>query len=530
MGDRTLNISEPQVLVHFPNDGHGFYYHHRILLHKVSGGRWVTLTPDLDQEIHDLNNQRHVVLGRNSLFPVHLAQECYVFDEITKNELERQKKIAKTTASILDDSAVVDIAALQWYVADPSSEKFGLVVPSELLDDLVTLGSCGLVQWDQEIEFARELGADEVKAFKEERKDASSDLRTIGDHRDAQGRRFLSFADAIVLLRESKFEDWGFSGPRAVLEFVKAVQAGPGDLSTYHLAWTRSSGVAPQSAIVHEHRCLCEALRLGLTRDLLDISNLMVFEHLTRRLLTLEIAVSRNPQMPDFGGLDVVSEAPISSQGSAHVASMSSWITEKLKERANIQKQSRLFREEFGRTKGAGKGGKEEGDPENPKARWKKKKKGGQDGGGAAGSAGGQWNIWLKSARVLCLGSCTSRFSQRQILCICVWVFSNTAVLWDEWSSQTRRYLSTAAWSITWSGFQWWCWQSTAGLLDRTSTEQARFARPYEFTILFNFALTPPTHGCSRTGGWSCGWVITSSWLLPWWSWTWGGAPGHGGR
>ena len=128
MGDRTLNISEPQVLVHFPNDGHGFYYHHRILLHKVSGGRWVTLTPDLDQEIHDLNTQRHVVLGRNSLFPVHLAQECYVFDEITKNELERQKKIAKTTASILDDSAVVDIAALQWYVADPSSEKFGLVV------------------------------------------------------------------------------------------------------------------------------------------------------------------------------------------------------------------------------------------------------------------------------------------------------------------------------------------------------------------------------------------------------------------
>ena len=390
MGDRTLNISEPQVLVHFPNDGHGFYYHHRILLHKVSGGRWVILTPDLDQEIHDLNNQRHVVLGRNSLFPVHLAQECYVFDEITKNELERQKKIAKTTASILDDSAVVDIAALQWYVADPSSEKFGLVVPSELLDDLVTLGSCGLVQWDQEIEFVRELGADEVKVFKEERKDASSDLRTIGDHRDAQGRRFLSFADAIVLLRESKFEDWGFSGPRAVLEFVKAVQAGPGDLSTYHLAWTRSSGVAPQSAIVHEHRCLCEALRLGLTRDLLDISNLMVFEHLTRRLLTLEIAVSRNPQTPDFGGLDVASEAPISSQGSAHVASMSSWITEKLKERANIQKQSRLFREEFGRTKGAGKGGKEEGDPENPKARWKKKKKGGQDGGGAAGSAGGQ--------------------------------------------------------------------------------------------------------------------------------------------
>ncbi len=147
----------------------------------------------------------------------------------------------------------------------------------------------------------------------------------------------------MTLFHESKFEDWGFSGPRATLEFLKAVQSGPGELTTYHLTWCRSSGVAQHSAIVHEHRCICEVLRLGVVRDQVDITNLMSFEHLVRRLVILEIAVSRNPSSPDFAGLDIVAEAPVNHQGSAYVASMSSWITDKLKERAKIQKQSRLF-------------------------------------------------------------------------------------------------------------------------------------------------------------------------------------------
>ena len=395
MGDRSLNISEPQVLVHFPNDQHGFVYHHRILLHKIGGGRWVTLTPDLDLEVHDLSTHEHLVLGRHSLFPAHLIDSCYVFDEISKNELERQKKLAKTTGAILDDSDPVDIVAHQWYVADPSSDRFGKVIPVELLEDIVTLGSHGLVQWDNETEFVRELGTDELQSFLDDRKEAGSDLRTLGDHRDAQGRRYLHFTEGITLMRESKFEDWGFTGPRSVLEYLKSIQAGPGDISSYHLQWLRTSGVAQSSAISHEHRCLCEALRLGLSRDLLDISNLMSFEHLTRRLIILEIAVARNPSLPDFSGLDVVSEAPITSSGSAAVSAMSSWITDKLKERANIQKQSRLFKEEFCKR---GKATQDDGDQVgggggNP--RWKKKKKnkkqgGDGDSGGASSSALGK--------------------------------------------------------------------------------------------------------------------------------------------
>ena len=80
----------------------------------------------------------------------------------------------------------------------------------------------------------------------------------------------------------------------------------------------------------------------------------------------------------------------MSSSGQARTAGMSLWITEKLKERAQIQKQSRQYKEEFNR-KGPKKSGNDD-DDEGGK-RWRKKKQGkgkGHDGGGASGSTPGQ--------------------------------------------------------------------------------------------------------------------------------------------
>ena len=136
------------MLVHFPGDPNGLNYHHRVLLHKISPGKWVTLTPDLDLEIHDLNVRRHVVLGRHSGFPDQYVDEAYVFEEISRNELERQKRLAKTVGSILDDGEIADVAASQWVVADPSSSRFGKSLPFELVGDISGIGSYGVVQWD----------------------------------------------------------------------------------------------------------------------------------------------------------------------------------------------------------------------------------------------------------------------------------------------------------------------------------------------------------------------------------------------
>lgn len=57
---RALDILEIQVLVHFPGDD--LEYHHRILLHRVAEGQWMTLTPDLELDRHDLAELDHVVL------------------------------------------------------------------------------------------------------------------------------------------------------------------------------------------------------------------------------------------------------------------------------------------------------------------------------------------------------------------------------------------------------------------------------------------------------------------------------------
>ena len=339
------------------------------------------MTPDLDLEVVDLSASRHLVLGRASSFPAHVLQDCYIFEELSRNEYERQKRLAKTTGSILDDADPVDVAAQVWIVSDPAASKFGEVVPNELLEDIVTLGTHGLVEWDNEVLYVREMTLDDVETFKSERKETVGDLRTIGDHRDSQGKRHIGFKESMTLLRESKFDDWSFTGPRSVKEYLTSILSGPGDLPTYHLSWVRTSGVHSSSAIVHEHRSLCETVRLALSKDQLDVSNLCCIENVVRRLITLEIAVSRSPNAPDFSGLEVVAEAPISAHGSAQVSAMQAWVTERLKERANIAKQSRLFREETGKKARQG-----DGDEEGGK-RWRKPKGKGKKGGAEASSA-----------------------------------------------------------------------------------------------------------------------------------------------
>ena len=55
-----LDIADYQILVHFPDDNH-YRWHHRVLLHKIGGGRWVALTPDGDMEVIDLKEQEHKI-------------------------------------------------------------------------------------------------------------------------------------------------------------------------------------------------------------------------------------------------------------------------------------------------------------------------------------------------------------------------------------------------------------------------------------------------------------------------------------
>ena len=190
-------------------------------------------------------------------------------------------------------------------------------------------------------------------------------------------------------MRETAMTDWTFEGPRAVKEFLGSVMQGTADLTSYHLQWLQHSGVNPRSSIGYEHEYLIECLRLSICRDQLDPTNLLGLELLTRRIIQLEVAVARNSTSPDFSGLDMLMESPISQSGTASTRALDTWLTSRLKEKASIQKQTRLYREEMAhKTKDKSGGGSYEDQGQGSWRRRRPKAKAKQ-GAGAGGTGAG---------------------------------------------------------------------------------------------------------------------------------------------
>jgi hypothetical protein len=291
-------------------------------------------------------------------------------------------------AMVLGDETQEEVQSLQWVYSDPMSDRLGRVVDQVLLDDAVFLGSKGLVEVDGEVEEIREIPQADLAGYAEARKGSLGDVRTLGKHEDPHGRRFLSFQDAFIIMKEEKFADWGFQGPRAAKEFLTSLRESGADLTTYHLQWLKNSGVAQKTSVAHEHKTLVEVIRLAVCRDQLNPLNLMSMELVVRRLVQLEIAVSRSPSAPEFAGLDLLMENPVTEGGAATTRALDQWLTEQLKAKAQIQKQTRLYKEEVGyghRDRGGLEGGEGSGGGwrSRKKANAKAKAKAGAGSGGA---------------------------------------------------------------------------------------------------------------------------------------------------
>eukprot|EP00972_Heterocapsa_arctica_P052964 7798519-Heterocapsa_arctica.AAC.1 len=65
----TLDIVEPQVIVEYPEDENGFFWHHRVLMKRVNGPRWIAMMPDEALVNLDLDAIRHIVVDRAAEFP-----------------------------------------------------------------------------------------------------------------------------------------------------------------------------------------------------------------------------------------------------------------------------------------------------------------------------------------------------------------------------------------------------------------------------------------------------------------------------
>jgi len=344
---RTLDIADPQVIVEYPLDAGGFYWHHRVLLHRIAPGVWISLTPDLELKRYDLNVQEHMLVGRATAFPPNQAQYVYAHDAISAVQLRHWRRQAKVMAGVLGGDEIVEVEDMPWLITDPAHDKFGEEVGEDIINDdelFVNIGARGVAMIDGAELFVEQVPRADVKKWKDDRSASGGDIRLLGNHVVA-GKRKLDLAVAVTLMKGDKPNDAGLSGPPVAKEYLTSVADGPGNLVSYHSEWLRLSGIADSSAVAHSHKNLMEVLRLMHFRDQLDVSSLACGEFLARWAVQIEVAVSRNPRHPDYSGLDIMFGAPTSAAGKAETATFSEWISAKMKDKSAVFKYEQQFRE-----------------------------------------------------------------------------------------------------------------------------------------------------------------------------------------
>ena len=371
MATRSLNVRQAQVLVNYPEDDHGLCWHHRVLLARVRESEWITLTPDLDYETLDMGEIDHEVLDRNARFPDWSRGQLYAFDQdaLGAGELLQHERVAKRRADILGAQNNLVESAVVWMVSEPGHAKFGRELPDEIQEDgdaFVNLQSRGLALWDGEVLNLSRVDAGDLEQSRRDMRDKCVDVRVLGTFVDSNGKRDLGFSKGVGLLREPSLPDWPFQGPRLCLELLQCVRDGPGNFVSYHAEWARLSGIADPSAQLHEHKHLCETLRLALQIDQVDVSALATCEQTARRLVQLEQAVQRSPSRPDFTGLDVVTDGAVTDKGAVRAPKFATWLATTQKERAAVLTQRRAYAVELRKARG---------DPPSDEGRQNRKKK-----------------------------------------------------------------------------------------------------------------------------------------------------------
>ena len=351
----TLDVDFAQVCIDFPRDAGGFFWHHRLLVCPLGGSGWTGVTPDHSCERIDLSRHRVIVLRRNAPFPAARVHEIYAFDPDawTQRVHDRCIRECRDLAAVHGAAPAAAVASDEvWRVSDVSHVSFAQLVPAAVLSDtnlFVERDSASLVRLDNTwVSAAKVPSSESVDDFKlRYHAGPGRDGRLLGDHRDADGRRFLALTAVMSLLLETAWPHWPISGPRSVKEFLLALRsAGHTALIDYHNSWVKSSGTAEKAAHTREHRFILEVLRLLLQYDQLECSSLAGAELLLRRLYQIELAVRKSPKAPDYDGLEFLLETAVDTSGAAVLPSIAKWLGETQHKEAFTLKQMRLWTEE----------------------------------------------------------------------------------------------------------------------------------------------------------------------------------------
>ena len=328
-------------------------WQHRVLLVRGPGQQWIWLSPDGDVSAADLGTCRIRPLRRNSPFPPALAGNLLIFDPVSDADLNAYYLDARELASIMGFELPAELPnAAKWFVSDPVSASYGEEIPpSVYMDDQVLIGKggVGIVDIDGTwTQCVRLVGPTPWEAYLKLIADGPRlDCRLSGDQRDTEGRRFMTFPDALLKIKPINHVGWPLPGDRSVKEVLTSMRdSGQAGWDDHHTCWTTKSGVGGKSSVCREHGIICVVLRLFMQFDQLDISNLAGCEYLVRRLLQIEAAVKRNPRQPDFEGLDAILDSSVDTSGAALAPKFMEFVANIQKSQALVYKAGRLWHEE----------------------------------------------------------------------------------------------------------------------------------------------------------------------------------------
>jgi hypothetical protein len=387
MAELALDIAEAQVAIEFADDPN-YSWHHRILLAKLDGGRWIVLTPDGDVEVADLSAHRVVPLTRGKAVPARVAGDIYLLAVLSDADLRVAGAEAAALAGILGTAVGVPVGVrADWIFSDPAHENWGVNVPAALLSAVgqtVLRGSVGLVQEDPAdmatwTTIERILPAD-LEAWKDEKRSGPGrDPRVLPLRRDAQDHRYCILRQAMMEMTMTSGAssssaasaasssakmgpDWIFRGPSAVSELLRGVRAAGEDLSGYHEYYCRAAGLEPANAVAIKHRDLLSVLHHMVTFDQLDAPFLASAELCARLILQCQAAVKKSPKQPDFRGLQMMTMSDLDASGGVLTGDFARFVAEEQKSEAFTLKQQRLYADETTqsqkRQSGANAGGK----------------------------------------------------------------------------------------------------------------------------------------------------------------------------
>ena len=219
-------------------------------------------------------------------------------------------------ANLLSDADVVDVEAYDWLIADTSRPDFGDCVTDEEIDEAVVLRDSAIIGRAGEEVYAKWVSPTDKANWLMQKEKAKGDARLFGDHRDSQANDSWTSNPGLAC--------FGLRCPQWVNRYDSLSQSSGADM-----------------------------LRVGLGIDQLDLSNILVAELAARRLIQIETLVARNPASPNYTGLELLMEQNVGATGQAVTLTFNNWVASKLKDRANVQKLTRLYKEEFGGDRGS---------------------------------------------------------------------------------------------------------------------------------------------------------------------------------